>query len=864
MGRTAGGGGGGGAAAGAAGGPLPLALLCASALLLRLLVGLSPYSGAAHPPKYGDYEAQRHWMEITAHTPAAEWYTDGPHNHPSYWPLDYPPLSGYQASRGAAALRGGALTGDAAAVSWLHGRLVSAFEPQAVALGTSAGYETPSSKALLRWTVVLSDAALFFPAALLAARLLQPRGSGGAAARCNELFAAAALLLNPAHVLIDHGHFQYNCISLGLALGAAVAIAARGAHVLGSVLFCAALSHKQMSLFYAPAFFAHLLGRCLERPGAARKAAAVSVLGITVLASFAVMWAPYLGSWASLVQVLSRIFPVRRGLYEDYLANWWCVTSVAVKWKALASGPLLMRVCAALTLLAAAPSMAQQILAPSPQGLLLGMANSGFAFFMFGYQVHEKSILLPLLPITALAAWEPVAALWAPLAAAFSMFPLLERDGVGAAYAACLAIHAAVMLQLWPRGASGGKGRPAGEAWPDRALRVGIACGAAAAAVLHAVRITVVAPARLPWLHDRLAVSLAFVFVAGGMAYFNWRQWNQPHNGEISGSEKKKASDLTAARASGVDIYDVKFNIISPGADADIYFPHTDAERRLTSLHADLKELVWGAAEAPLAVSTLADPSKPVLFSMARLDRVKNLTGLVDWYGRSARLRAAANLVIVGGVLDPSHTGDREEAAECEKMHALIDRHGLRGSIRWIVAQKNRVRNGELYRMIADSRGAFVQPALYEAFGLTVVEAMACGLPTFATAHGGPSEIIVHSRSGYHIDPYHGDAAAELMADFFERCQEHPGQWDRISEAGLARIRAHYTWEIYAGRLLTLSSVYSFWKRVSNLDRAETKRYLEALYVLKMRPLIEKVPLQADTEEEAPLTPTSPQPKHFF
>ena len=49
------------------------------------------------------------------------------------------------------------------------------------------------------------------------------------------------------------------------------------------------------------------------------------------------------------------------------------------------------------------------------------------------------------------------------------------------------------------------------------------------------------------------------------------------------------------------------------------------------------------------------------------------------------------------------------------------------------------------------------QPALYEAFGLTVIEAMTCGLPTFATCHGGPSEIIKHGRSGYHVDPYHGD-----------------------------------------------------------------------------------------------------------
>lgn len=314
----------------------------------------------------------------------------------------------------------------------------------------------------------------------------------------------------------------------------------------------------------------------------------------------------------------------------------------------------------------------------------------------------------------------------------------------------------------------------------------------------------------------------------------------------------------------GVDIYDTKFNIVSPGADADIYFPYNDRDRRLTSLHGELKDLLFGSSEGPLAVSTLSDPAKPVLFSMARLDRVKNLTGVVEWYGRSSRLRAAVNLVIVGGVIDPSHTGDREEAAECEKMHRLIKEYDLRGSFRWIVAQKNRMRNGELYRIIADTKGGFVQPALYEAFGLTVVEAMTCGLPTFATAHGGPSEIIKHGRSGFHIDPYHGDQAADLMAEFFEKCSSDPAYWCRVSEAGLERIKAHYTWEIYANRLLTLSSVYSFWKRVSNLDRAETKRYLEALYVLKMRPMIQGVPLAEDSEEEALLTPTSPQPKTFF
>lgn len=86
-----------------------------------------------------------------------------------------------------------------------------------------------------------------------------------------------------------------------------------------------------------------------------------------------------------------------------------------------------------------------------------------------------------------------------------------------------------------------------------------------------------------------------------------------------------------------------------------------------------------------------------------------------------------------------------------------------------------------------------MQPAFYEAFGLTVVEAMTCGLPTFATCHGGPAEIIEHGISGFHIDPYHPDQAAELMVGFFERCKKDASYWKKISDAGLARISARYS-----------------------------------------------------------------------
>ncbi|KAK0606795.1 hypothetical protein LWI29_004488 [Acer saccharum] len=112
---------------------------------------------------------------------------------------------------------------------------------------------------------------------------------------------------------------------------------------------------------------------------------------------------------------------------------------------------------------------------------------------------------------------------------------------------------------------------------------------------------------------------------------------------------------------------------------------------------------------------------------MARLDVVKNLTGLTEWYGKNKRLRDLVNLVIVGAFFDPSKSKDREETAEIKKMHSLMEKYQLKGQMRWIAAQSDRLRNGELYRCIVDTKGAFVQPALYEAFGLTVIEAMNCG-----------------------------------------------------------------------------------------------------------------------------------------
>ncbi|MDX1631360.1 MAG: sucrose synthase, partial [Thermoanaerobaculia bacterium] len=287
----------------------------------------------------------------------------------------------------------------------------------------------------------------------------------------------------------------------------------------------------------------------------------------------------------------------------------------------------------------------------------------------------------------------------------------------------------------------------------------------------------------------------------------------------------------------GIDVFDPKFNIVSPGADPEIYFPYWEKDRRLKNLEPEIEELVLGNPSPGTSRGRFEDSDKPIVFSMARLDEIKNIPGLVEWYGTTDRFREEANLLVIAGSVDPADSQDREERAQIERMHRLIDEHDLERQIRWIGVRLEKNLAGELYRWIAERRGVFVQPALFEAFGLTVIEAMISGLPTFATRYGGPLEIIQDDVSGFHVDPVHGGASAEKITDFLARCRTEPEEWDRISRQGVQRVEERYTWKLYARRLMTLSRVYGFWKFVTDLERQETRRYLEMFYALQFRPL---------------------------
>lgn len=481
----------------------------------------------------------------------------------------------------------------------------------------------------MRATVLASDAAVWLPCALAALVVFSSSSSSSSSSRRRgggrggeerrkqrapllqrlPWWPAAAVLLQPALVLVDHGHFQFNGIGLGLAALAAAA-AATDKRILSSILFTCSLNHKQMALYYAPAFFGHLLGRCLQSAAGraskgAQKAAATknkktkssdseettpssssslllfllraglraAALGLTVALTMLALWWPVIsknkrGPAAGALAVLSRLAPVHRGIFEDYVANFWCASHPLFRWKRRFSKEQLARAAAALTLAAAAPSALHQALRPSRRGTLYAMACSSLAFYLFSYQVHEKSILLPLLPVSLLALptgsgaegkkekkkereekgllslvaagppSEPFLACWLPVAACFSMWPLLHRDGLAWSYAGCLLLWAGAVAASRPPGeAEEEEEEEEGRGGKERRRRkrtkaelallysYGPAAFVGGALALHACHALVSAPASLPWLWDAAIVTYCAPAFLAAFAYLNVRMW---------------------------------------------------------------------------------------------------------------------------------------------------------------------------------------------------------------------------------------------------------------------------------------------------------------------------------------------------
>jgi sucrose synthase len=283
---------------------------------------------------------------------------------------------------------------------------------------------------------------------------------------------------------------------------------------------------------------------------------------------------------------------------------------------------------------------------------------------------------------------------------------------------------------------------------------------------------------------------------------------------------------------SGMDPQLARYNIVPPGASEDCFFPNAERERRAPASTRRLDEETFSAEPGPDSFGSLKNPDLPPIFAMSRVDRVKNLPGLLEVYGKSERLRESANLVIISSILDPKQSKDQEEIDQLQRMREIIERYQLHGHVRWRAARLDKMDTGEIYRVCADRKGVFAQPAIMETFGLTVIEAMACGLPVAVTRFGGPAEIVEPGVSGEVEDP--NDHAAFAAA--LERPLADPQIWEARSLAGIERVKTAFNWRAHADKMLRLTNTYTYWNYLDVMNRQALDEYIHTLYHAVYRP----------------------------
>ncbi len=201
----------------------------------------------------------------------------------------------------------------------------------------------------------------------------------------------------------------------------------------------------------------------------------------------------------------------------------------------------------------------------------------------------------------------------------------------------------------------------------------------------------------------------------------------------------------------------------------------------------------WQTGIAEVLRRFLREPEKPLILALSRPDARKNIRSLVKAYGESSELNTAANLLIIAGNRDD--ITDLDEGAEevMTDLLLLIDRHDLYGKVAYPKHHSSED-VALIYRLTAASGGVFVNPALTEPFGLTLIEAAASGLPIVATEDGGPRDILSNCNNGLLIDPLDTDQIASSILSLLNDWEG----WQKLSTNGLRGVREHYSWEAHA------------------------------------------------------------------
>jgi len=219
-----------------------------------------------------------------------------------------------------------------------------------------------------------------------------------------------------------------------------------------------------------------------------------------------------------------------------------------------------------------------------------------------------------------------------------------------------------------------------------------------------------------------------------------------------------------------------RMRVIPPGVDLSRFTPASRRKR-------------WHAPVHQRVRAFLADWNKPMILALCRPDPRKNIAALVRAFGEHPDLREIANLCIVAGNRDDIRELEKGAREVLTELLMLVDRYDLYGCAAY---PKHHDADDvpDLYRMAARTRGVFVNPALTEPFGLTLIEAAATGLPIIATQDGGPRDIIRHCENGVLIDPLDVPALGAAM----HAAVTDPQRWRSWSRNGIRGAQKYYSW----------------------------------------------------------------------
>ncbi|CAL7950277.1 unnamed protein product [Xylocopa violacea] len=406
------------------------------ALLWRWCITYHSYSGQGKPPMFGDYEAQRHWQEITLNIPIEKWYMNTTENDLQYWGLDYPPLTAYH--------------------SFTLGYIANKINSSYVKLHESRGISTEDHKYFMRLSVLFVDILIYIPSIIyfisinqVSKNLEEELTIFGLRKRYIYLLI---MLIYPGLILIDHGHFQYNSLSLGLFVSAVTAML-QGSFIVGSILFVAALNYKQMELYHALPIFFYILGKHLpvKRQLWSRfNLIMLLCISVTVVTTFLIIWLPFIKNFEIFTNVIFRLFPLARGVFEDKVANIWCTFNVVYKLRNAISNVVLAKICLIVTTLAVLPSCINLYLNPQRERFIMSLINCSLAFFLFSFQVHEKSILLVAIPVLLHFQSDSFPCFWFLIISHLSMLPLFIKDGLYMAYCSTLIFYYLFVMWVCP------------------------------------------------------------------------------------------------------------------------------------------------------------------------------------------------------------------------------------------------------------------------------------------------------------------------------------------------------------------------------------------------------------------------------